>query len=97
MDDATRALIETEARSKSNQHRLDVVEKKLEDYGQVITSIQLLAQRMESMEKTVTEINTDVKALKDAPGEWWKTLLKTALGALVGGLIAFALGKMGII
>ena len=97
MDDATRALIETEARSKSNMHRLDVLEKKMEDYGQVITSIQLLAQRMESMEKTVTEINTDVKALKDAPGEWWKTLLKAALGALVGGLIAFALGKMGII
>lgn len=97
MDDATRALIETEARSKSNMHRLDVVEKKLEDYGQVITSIQLLAQRMESMEKTVTEINTDVKDLKDAPGEWWKTLIKGALGALVGALVMYLCGRWGIV
>jgi len=97
MDDATRALIETEARSKSNMHRLDVVEKKLEDYGQVITSIQLLAQRMESMEKSVNEINTDVKALKDAPGEWWKTLLKGALGALVGAVIMYLCGRWGLV
>ena len=49
-------LTETEQRSKSNTRRLDTVEKWQADFGELIGTVKVLADREERVEKDVGEI-----------------------------------------
>ena len=56
-------LTEVEARSKSNAHRLDEVEKKQDDLSELVGTVKVLATREEQVETDVKEIKNDVKTL----------------------------------
>ena len=96
MEDMMKVLIETEQRSKSNTHRLDQVEKKLEDYGAVVSSIQVLGERLQRVDKDVGEIKTDVKTLMEKPGKKWESIVRTVVDAIIGGLVIYLLAKLGL-
>ena len=96
MEDMMKVLIETEQRSKSNTHRLDQAEKKLEDYGAVITSIQVLGERLQRVDKDVGEIKTDVKTLMEKPAKKWESIVRTVVDAIIGGLVIYLLAKLGL-
>lgn len=90
-------LTETEARSKSNTKRLDKVEERQDALDRLITSVEVLATREESVEKDVKEIKSDVKALTSKPGKRWEGIVDKALAAIVGGFIAWILaGAPGV-
>ena len=93
---ATRALIETEARSKSNMHRLDVVEKKLEDYGAMETSMQLMSQKLDTIETRQDEMRNDIKSIMEKPQRRWESIIQTVLTTAVGALVLYMLAKMGM-
>ena len=93
---ATRALIETEARSKSNMHRLDVVEKKLEDYGAMVTSMQLMSQKLDTIETRQDEMRNDIKSIMEKPQRRWESIIQTVLTTAVGALVLYMLAKMGM-
>ena len=96
MDDIMKIVIETEQRAKSNAHRLDAVEKKLEDYGAVITSIQVLAKRQEDMDCDIKEIKGDVKSLTEKPARRWESFVAAVISALAAAIVGYALAKLGI-
>lgn len=91
-----RRLTETEARSKSNTKRIDEIEKKQGDIADLVSSVKVLADREVRVEKDVKEIKDDVKDLKAKPGKLWEGLLEKALYAIVGGVITYALVKLGL-
>ena len=90
-EDIVRTLTETEARSKSNTKRLDKVEERQDALDRLITSVEVLATREESVEKDVKEIKSDVKTLTSKPGKRWEGVVDKALAAIVGGFIAWIL------
>ena len=97
MDDGIQAKIaEIEARSKSNTHRIDDLEADNKALHQLATSVEVLATKQEAMEANVSEIKDDVKSLKAIPGGKWEALVKTILTALAGGLVAYALFRLGL-
>jgi outer membrane murein-binding lipoprotein Lpp len=97
MDDGIRALVASiEARCKSNTHRIDDLEADNKALHQLATSVEVLATKQEAIESNVQEIKTDVKALKAVPGSKWEALVKTILTALAGGLVAYALFRLGL-
>lgn len=96
MDDMMKVLIETEQLSKTTAHRVDAMERKLEDYGAVISSIQVLAERLKRVDDDVKIIKTDVKTLTEKPARRWEAIVRTAIEAVIGGLIIYMLAKMGI-
>ena len=97
MDDGIQAKIaEIEARSKSNTHRIDDLEADNKALHQLATSVEVLATKQEAIEANVSEIKDDVKSLKAIPGGKWETLVKTILTALAGGLVAYALFRLGL-
>ena len=97
MDDGIQAKIaEIEARSKSNTHRIDDLEADNKALHQVATSVEVLATKQEAIEANVSEIKDDVKSLKAIPGGKWEALVKTILTALAGGLVAYALFRLGL-
>ena len=97
MDDGIQAKIaEIEARSKSNTHRIDDLEADNKALHQLATSVEVLATKQEAIEANVSEIKDDVKSLKAIPGGKWAALVKTILTALAGGLVAYALFRLGL-
>lgn len=97
MDDGIQAKIaEIEAISKSNTHRIDDLEADNKALHQLATSVEVLATKQEAIEANVSEIKDDVKSLKAIPGGKWEALVKTILTALAGGLVAYALFRLGL-
>lgn len=85
-----------EDRSKSNAHRLDEVEKKLEDNEKMLASIARLDQRQKDMDTDVKEIKADVKALAGKPAKRWESIVDKALMAAVTAIVGYVLIKLGL-
>ena len=97
MDDGIQALVASiEARCKSNTHRINDLEEDNRALHQLATSVEVLATKQETIEANVSEIKDDVKSLKAIPGGKWEALVKTILTALAGGLVAYALFRLGL-
>ena len=97
MDDGIQAKIaEIDARSKSNTHRIDDLEADNKALHQLAASVEVLATKQEAIEANISEIKDDVKSLKAIPGGKWEALVKTILTALAGGLVAYALFRLGL-
>ena len=90
-----RRLTETEARSKSNTKRIDEMEKKQDDIADLVSSVKILADREVRVENDVKEIKDDVKDLKAKPGKLWEGILEKVIYTIVGGVVAYALVKLG--
>lgn len=97
MDDGLQAkIVEIDQRSKSNTHRINDLEEDNRALHQLATSVEVLATKQETIEANVSEIKDDVKSLKAIPGGKWEALVKTILTALAGGLVAYALFRLGL-
>lgn len=94
--DMEHRMTEVEARSKSNAHRLDDVEKRQDNLDKLTTSVSLLAEREERMESDVKEIKSDVKTLAEKPAKRWEAVVEKALLAVVAAVVAYFLGRMGL-
>lgn len=89
-------IIETESRSKSNTKRLDTLESKVEDIHNLTLSVREIATEMKMMREDVNKIDKRVLAIEDKPSKKMDQLWGYIVGALVGGMIAYCLMKMGL-
>lgn len=89
-------MTEVEARSKSNQHRLDEAEKRLENQEKLVSTVQLLADREARVESDVKEIKADVKGIAEKPAKKWETFWEKVLWFIVAAVLGFALSKIGL-
>ena len=71
-------------------------EERQDEADKLVTSVQLLAQRMGTVEGDVGEIKTTVKELADKPGKRWDGLVEKLIWLLAGGVIAFAAAHIGL-
>ena len=88
-------LAEVDARSKSNTHRLNDVEEKVDTLA---TAVEVMATEQRHQTETMAEIKTDVTALgtkvdaiEKKPGKRWDGMVDKFLYGLVG-VLAGALG-----
>ena len=88
-------LTEVEARSKSNSHRLDKVELRQDELGELVTSVRVLAEREENVENDVKEIKSDVKSLTTKPAQRWENLVGQIISLLVAAIAGFIFAKIG--
>ena len=91
-----RRLTEVEDRSKSNMHRLDKVERKQDELGELVTSVKVLAEREENVESDVKEIKNDVKSLTGKAGKRWDSLVDKIILTAAAIIVGFILAKLGI-
>lgn len=89
-------LCRAEERAKSNSHRLDDVERRQGQLEELVTSVSLIAQRQDTMEKDVSEMKEDVKTLIDKPGRRWESVVEKAIAAAVGAVIAYLAVSLGM-
>ena len=89
-------LTEVEARSKSNAHRLDEVDKKQDDLSELVGTVKVLATREEQVETDVKEIKNDVKTLTNKPAKRWENLITQIITIVVAAIAGFVLAKIGL-
>ena len=86
-------LAEVDARSKSNTHRLDEVEGKVDTLQRLTTAVEVTATEQRHQTETMTEIKNDVTALgtkvdaiEKKPGKRWDGMVDKFLYGMVGAL-----------
>ena len=89
-------LTEVEARSKSNAHRLDAVEKLQDNLDELVGTVKALAVREENMENDVKEIKSDVKSLTEKPAKRWDALVEKVILTIAAALVGFLLAQIGL-
>lgn len=87
-------IAETEARAKSNTHRIEKLEQGQSDLNKLVTAVEVLAVREKGVEGDVKEIKADVKTLTEKPAKKWDKLFDLVMGALVGAFIAWIVAGM---
>lgn len=89
-------LTTVEDRSKSNQHRLDEMEKRQDNLDELVGTVKVLAVREENVESDVKEIKNDVKSLTGKPGQRWEKVVEITITVVIGALVGFILAKIGL-
>lgn len=87
---------QNEDRSRSNMHRIDEIDRKLEDNDKMLASIARLDQRQEDMDSDIKEIKTDVKSITGKAGKRWDSIVEKTLLTIISLLIAYIFAKIGI-
>jgi hypothetical protein len=86
-DDAGIALID--ARCKSNTHRINELSEHQVALDRLVTSVEVLATKQETVEGDVKEIKEDVKLITGKAGKRWESIVDKLLAALVGAFVAW--------
>ena len=89
-------LTEIEARSKSNSHRIDDLEKRQDNLDELVSTVKVLAVREENVETNVKEIKSDVKSLTDKPAKRWESIISTIITTLVAAILGFIMARLGM-
>lgn len=89
-------LTEVETRSKSNSHRIDDLEKRQDNFDELVGTVKVLAVREENVEIDVKEIKSDVKSLTNKSGQRWDGLVDKIIMTIIAALVGFALAKFGL-
>lgn len=89
-------LTVVEARSESNEHRLDAMEKRQGDLEELTSTVKVLAVREEAVENDVKEIKSDVKSITGKSGKRWEALVTQFITILVAAIAGFILAKFGL-
>ena len=96
-------LAELDARCRSNTHRLDEMDDKVDTLQRLTTAVELMAAEQKHQGDTMAEIKTDVTALgkkvdviEKKPGKRWEGIVEKALWAVCAAVIAFLLAKIGL-
>lgn len=75
MEENERILIETAQRSKSNQKRIDGIEKKVDTIQDLTVSVSKLANNMERMLEEQQKQRDDIDCLKLRPARQWNSMV----------------------
>ena len=96
-------ISEVEHRAISNTRRIDKLEQQTEAIQSLATSVEVMVQEqchqtesIERIEKNVEKLGNKVEVLEHKPAKRWEMVIEKIIQAIVAGLIAYVLVRMGI-
>lgn len=89
-------LTETEQLAKSNKHRIDDLEADNKVLLELTSSVKVMAEQLKTMNEKLNKLDGIVQGLTDKPGAMWEVVLRTIVTAVVGGIIGYALFRLGL-
>lgn len=94
MDDIAMTVIENRQRSKSNEHRIEALEKSNEAVVALAKSFSAMSQKQEDMDADIKEMKADVRRLADKPGKRWEAAAGYIMAALASGIVGYFLSGL---
>ena len=85
MNEFERIIIETEARSKSNSHRLEEIDEKMKSMQDLTLGVQKIAINTENIAKEQKRQGDRLDVLEAKPAKRYDTIVKVVLTALISG------------
>ncbi len=103
MTDVESRLTSLEQRCKSNDHRLEYLEKQQEAIHSLAASIQVMASEQKHQTEAINTVREDVSrldgkvdALEMKPGKRWDGLVDKLIWGVAGAILAALLAQAGI-
>ena len=96
MDEYIKIMTEYMERANCLAQRMDAVEERQKNLEELVASVAVLAQRMGTVETSVSEIRGNVQALMAKPGKRWDGIVEKAILVVVGAVVAWIMAKVGI-
>ena len=85
-------MTRVEKLSEGNKRRIEDLEKDNKVLHELSSSVMVMAEQLKQLNTRFERLDSSVQALREKPGKAWDT----ALTAIVGGLIAYALVRLGL-
>ena len=89
-------LAETEARSKSNTHRIDKLEQSTEAINRLATSVEVMATKQDTMNDNLDKIAGEVEQIEAEPGKRWKSVVEKVTLLVVAAVVGYILARVGL-
>ena len=89
-------LAETEARSKSNTHRIDKLEQSTEAINRLATSVEVMATKQDTMNDNLYKIAGKVEQIEAEPGKRWKSVVEKVTLLVVAAVVGYILARVGL-
>lgn len=97
MEDLREKVAHLEEREKSNTHRIDNLENKVEDIHELASSVKLMASEMKAMREDVNSMDNRLKVVEEKPAKNWNNLIKTIVTRNSNRYSGFFVGKIRIV
>lgn len=91
-----RRITALEDRSKSNQKRLDKLERLQKTLTELVQSVATIAQKQADMDGDMKEVKADVKLLAEKPAKRWDAVVEKVLLTITAAIIGWVLWRLGI-
>lgn len=99
----TQALVDMERENAALKEQTKTIFSRLDKQDQIIellrtqtSTIGTLADSQARIEKKVNSVMSDVDELKAKPAKRWEAVVGYVLSAVVGGVIAWMMARMGL-
>lgn len=89
-------LAETEARSKSNTHRIDKLEQSTEAINRLAPSVEVMATKQDPMNDNLDKIAGKVEQIEAEPGKRWKSVVEKVTLLVVAAVVGYILARVGL-
>ena len=89
-------LAETEARSKSNTHRIDKLEQSTEAINRLAASVEVMATKQDTMNENLDKIAGKVEQIEAEPGKRWKSVVEKVTLLVVAAVVGYILARVGL-
>lgn len=84
-----------EEEDKRQNRRIDLVEKSIQQIGEIAMSVEKMAVSLQSMVKEQGQQGKRLEALESRDGEMWRKAVGYAATALIGAVLGFMLKQIG--
>lgn len=96
MDNIALQLQKTDDRSLRNEGRIKKLETEHEVLHQLATSVAVMAEKMDSMNRSVDTLTSKVDALEAEPAKKWRFVVEKAIYFVVAAVVGFMLAQIGL-
>lgn len=94
MDDFEKLMMDE--RFNCLSQRVEAMENRQKDMEDLISSVAVLAQRMGTVERNISEVTVNVRTLMEKPGKRWDNVIEKAILVVVGAVVAWILARIGL-
>lgn len=89
-------LQETTDRSLRNEGRIKKLEGENAVLHELATSVAVMAQQMQTMNRSVDTLANEVEDLKEKPGKRWEALVDKIIWAIAAALLGYVFANIGL-
>ena len=94
MDDLEKLMLDE--RFNCLSQRIEDMENRQKDMEDLVSSVAVLAQRMGTVEKNVSEMSVNIRTIMEKPAKRWDSVIEKTLLVVVGAVVAWLLAQAGI-